>query len=31
MARFRQQGYVRDGHMATLEILSLESLEALIV
>ncbi len=31
MARFRQQGYVRDGHMATLEILKLESLEALIV
>jgi CRP/FNR family transcriptional regulator len=31
MARFRQQGFVRDGHMATLEILKLESLEALIV
>jgi CRP/FNR family transcriptional regulator len=31
MARFRQQGYVRDGHMATLEILNLASLEALIV
>jgi CRP/FNR family transcriptional regulator len=30
MARFRQQGYVRDGHMATLEITNLESLEALI-
>ena len=31
MARFRQQGYVKDGHAATLEILSLDSLEALIV
>ncbi len=31
MARFRQQGYVRDGHMATLEIVNLASLEALIV
>ena len=31
MARFRQQGYVKDGHAATLEILNLDSLEALIV
>lgn len=31
MARFRQQGYVRDGHMATLEIVNLSQLEALIV
>ena len=31
MARFRQQGYVRDGHMATLEIVNLAQLEALIV
>jgi len=31
MARFRQQGFVKDGHAATLEILELSSLEALIV
>jgi CRP/FNR family cyclic AMP-dependent transcriptional regulator len=31
MARFRQQGYVKDGHASTLEILNLDSLEALIV
>lgn len=31
MARFRQQGFVKDGHAATLEILNLDSLEALIV
>jgi len=31
MARFRAEGYVRGGQMATLEILQLNSLEALIV
>ncbi len=31
MARFRQQGFVMDGHAATLEILKIDSLEALIV
>jgi CRP/FNR family cyclic AMP-dependent transcriptional regulator len=31
MARFRQQGFVKDGHASTLEILNLDSLEALIV
>ena len=31
MARFRQQGFVKDGHAATLEILNLDSLEALFV
>jgi CRP-like cAMP-binding protein len=31
MARFRAEGYVRGGHAATLEILQLSSLEALIV
>jgi CRP/FNR family transcriptional regulator len=30
MARFRQQGYVKDGHAAALEIVNLDSLEALI-
>jgi CRP-like cAMP-binding protein len=31
MARFRQQGYVRDGHTTALEITNIESLESLIV
>ncbi|BDE07346.1 hypothetical protein WPS_26220 [Vulcanimicrobium alpinum] len=31
MARFRQQGYVSDGHAASLEITNVASLEALIV
>jgi len=31
MALFRQQGYVKEGHAATLEILNLDSLEKLVV